>query len=407
MRLFRSLVTAIQSLWDYKGRTTLAVLGMLVSTLLLSFLLSVLYNFKIGVEGQIQGFGLKQIVAIPGQLLNKRFAQADLSSLMSITTMNSPLTYQDAINVKKHVSDVVAAVPQTEIVASAHYRNISTDTLYTGTTPDFSKVFRLALSEGRWLDYSDLKNEAQSIVLGAQTKHDLFGNARALGKTVSIKGVTFTVVGVLAPKQLIGFNFDERTYTEYPMILDTTSVQHASMIFFTIDDESHIQQATGQIYGVLNGDHGGSEGFTLVKADQALHFFDLLMKLLTAVTVGIASVSFFVGGIGIMNVMLLVVKERTREIGLRKAVGAKSHQILAQFLLEALIISLFGAITGLVASYGLINLLGAYFPTMTTQLPQYASELSVEFSLVSGLVFGLIPAIKAVRVMPVDALRYE
>jgi len=394
-------------MWDYKGRTTLALLGMLVSTLLLSFLLAVLHNFQNSVEGQVQGFGLRQIVAMPGCVLNRQVGQFDLSTLLSITTMNSTLTYQDAINVKKQVPEVVAAVPQTEIVANAHYGNQSTEVLYTGTTPAFKEVFRLTLAEGRWLDQADVKSEAQSIVLGAQTKQTLFGHKNALGKTVIIKGVPFKVVGVLAPKELIGFNFDERAYTEYPMVIATTNVRHASMIFFTVANQAQVNAVSGQIDSVIAADHHGQKDYMLVQADEALHLVGILMKLITAITVGIAGVSFVVSGIGIMNVMLLVVHERTREIGLRKAVGAKSHQVLLQFLAEALMISVAGSVLGIAVSYGLLKLLGHYFTTITTQMPLYVIEASLLFSLAVGLIFGLSPALKAVRIQPVDALRYE
>ena len=407
MRLLRSFSVALHSMWDYKGRTFLALLGMLVSSLLLAFLLALLHNFQLSVEGQVQSFGLRQIVAMPGRVLNRKVGQFDLSTLLSITTLNSTLTYQDAVNVQKRVPGVVAAVPQTEIVSSAHYGQKSTEILYTGTTPEFDKVFRLTMAEGRWLDQADMKQMAQSVVLGAWTKQTLFGKANAIGKTVVIKGVPFRVVGVLAPKELIGFNFDQRAYTEYPLVIDTTSLHYASMIFFTVGNHASIDAVSSQIDGVISSDHHGTKNYMLVRANEALHLVAILMKLVTAVTVGIAAVSFLVSGIGIMNVMLLVVNERTREIGLRKAVGAKSYQVLFQFLAEALVISLAGAGVGLGASFGLLKLLGHYFPALSTQMPGYVIEYSLVFSIVTGLVFGLAPAVKAVRIQPADALRYE
>ena len=406
MRLLRSFRLAIASMWDYKGRSSLALLGILVSTLLLAFLLALLHNFQTSVDGQVSGMGLRQVIAVPGRILNHKLNQFDLSSLMSITTMNSTLTSYDATSVKKDVSGVLVAVPQTEIVSRVSYGNKSTEVLYTGTLPAFRDVFRLKLAEGRWLNQNDVKTDATSIVLGAITKQSLFGKENAIGKIVAIKGVPFHVVGVLKPKELIGFNFDQRAYTEYPMVLQTTSLKYSSMIFFIVKPGYSISYVSNQIFKVITQNHG-TEDFMLLKANEELSVVNLLIKLITAVTVGIVGVSFLVSGMGIMNVMLLVVNERTREIGLRKAVGAKSYQILLQFLAETLIICLVGSGLGLLASIGLLKLLGHFFTAITTQMPWYVVGISLLFAIATGLLFGLSPAIKAVRVQPVDALRYE
>ncbi|MCL6442882.1 MAG: ABC transporter permease [Alicyclobacillus sp.] len=407
MSMIRGVFTAIRSLWDYKGRSFLALLGMAISSLLLAFLMSALYNFKVGIEGQLGSIGFREVVALPGRMLNSdKMNRFDLSSLMSVTTMNSTLTAKDAADVKKEVPSVTAAVPQTEIVSHVSYGKKSVEALYTGTTQAFPDIFRLTMAEGRWLNNQDVKKEAQVVVLGATTKQQLFGNSNAIGKQVTIKGLKFTVVGVLAPKELVGFNFDERVYTEYQMLLDTTTVTHASMIFFSVDRRADLNQAAGQIDGVISHNHG-TKDFMIVKADEALHVINVILNLVTALTIGVSGVSFLVGGIGIMNVMLLIVKERTREIGLRKAVGAKSYQVLMQFLVESALISVLGSLIGLGVSYGMLRLAGHLYPALPTSMPMYAGEASLVFSVVIGLLFGLIPAIKAVRIQPVDALRYE
>ena len=191
------------------------------------------------------------------------------------------------------------------------------------------------------------------------------------------------------------------------MLINTTTVKHASMIFFSVSPHYSIKQVDGEIGQVIVDDHHGTREFSLVMANEALTLVDVLMKLITAVTVGVVGVSFLVSGIGIMNVMLLVVNERTREIGLRKALGAKSYQILLQFLTETVIICLIGSGAGLGLGVGLLKLIGHYYPALHTQMPYYIVEVSVVFSFVIGLLFGLMPAIKAVRVQPMDALRYE
>lgn len=407
MNPLRGVLTAFQSLWDYKGRSALALLGMLISALLIVFLTSVLFNFKSALSGQLNSIGLKEIVAVPGRVLNNHVNRTDISSLMSFTSMNSTLTVQDALNVKKQVPHVVAAAPQTETVTTATTPTKSAEVIYTGTLPDFAKVFRIDMAQGRFLNERDVKNEAQSIVLGATIKQELFGNQPAVGKKITIKGVPFTVVGVIQKKELVGFDFNERAYTEYQMLTDTANVSKASMVFFGIDSRSNIMAANDQIANVITADHGGVHDFTLVKPDQALQILSVLTKLVTAITVGIASVSVLVGGIGIMNVMLLVVNERTREIGLRKAVGAKSVHVLMQFLMESATISLVGSAAGIAIAYALLRLLHHLYAALPDVMPQFLITGSLGFSIAIGLIFGLIPAFKAVRIQPVDALRYE
>ena len=176
-------------------------------------------------------------------------------------------------------------------------------------------------------------------------KQNLFGQEQAVGRKVTIKGLEFTVIGVMKEKKLIGFNFDERVYSPYKVVSDTANLQHASMLFFKANSAEKIAEVEKQVGSVISKNHG-TRDFNLLKPDEALHIVDTIMNLVTAITIGITGVSFLVGGIGIMNVMLLTVKERTREIGIRKAVGAKSWHILFQFLFEAMYISIMGCLVG-------------------------------------------------------------
>lgn len=406
MNVFRTFTVAWRGLWSYPVRTLLAVLGIAISSLLIIFLLSVLHNFKNSLIGQIQGVGVQQIVAVPGKLLNNRAMDADLSSFLSFTSVSSTLTYEDAKEVKEQVQGVEAVAPQIETVTSMSIPEKQAEVIYTGTTAEYPAIFTLEMEEGKFFTAKDEQDEAQVVVLGQTAKQILFGDQPALGKKIQLKGLEFTVVGVLKEKQLIGFNFDERVYAPYMVVSQTANLHTASMIFFKSASAEQVAAVEKQIDSVIVKNHG-TKDFNLLKPDEALHLINTIMTLVTAITIGITGVSFLVGGIGIMNVMLLTVKERTREIGIRKAVGAKSWHILLQFLSEATYISILGCVLGLGTTYGLLQVLHSYFPVLSAELPMELVVACLLFSAVLGLAFGIIPAIKAIQVKPIDALRYE
>jgi putative ABC transport system permease protein len=408
MRLLRTFVVAFRGLWSYPTRTFLALLGITISTLLVVFLLSVLYNFKNSLIGQVQSVGVQQIVVVPGKLLNsgKNISQVNLSSLLSYTSVSSTLTYKDAMDVKARVPEITGVAPQIETITQMTGQGKSAEIMYTGTLPDYADMYSLELEEGRFFTVEEANNEAPVIVLGQTVKQLLFGDQTAVGGKVKVKGIEFHVIGVLKDKQLIGFNFNERAYTGYPMVADTANLKNASMLFFKAQSPEGLEAVRQKVATVISGNHGVQD-FGLMAPEGALHVIDTIANLVTAIAAGITGVSFLVGGLGIMNVMLLTVNERTREIGVRKAVGAEWWDVLLQFLLEAAYISAFGCVLGLAGSFGLLHLLHHFFPVLSTVFPLQIVAGCLLFSVVLGLLFGIIPAVKALRIKPIDALRYE
>lgn len=243
-------------------------------------------------------------------------------------------------------------------------------------------------------------------MLGSTVKKSVFGQSKAVGSTIVIQGKKYRVAGVLKEKKMFGFNVDERVYAPYQVVEKEMNVKNASMLFFQAKTTESVPLVEAQIDSVIGGNHQKKD-YNLLKAAEAVHLVNTVMKLLTAITVSITGVSFVVGGIGIMNVMLLTVKERTREIGIRKAVGAKSWHILSQFLYEAVILSVLGAGVGLAATYGALQGIHHYFPILSNEIPRELIQYTAIFSIGAGLLFGIIPAVRAVRIQPIEALRYE
>jgi putative ABC transport system permease protein len=406
MNFLRTFVIAWKGLWSYPVRTLLAILGISISSLLVIFLLTVLYNFKTSLLSQIQNVGFEQIVAIPGQLLNNDAMNADISSFLSFTSISSTLTYKDAEDVKEQVEEIEAVAPQIETITKISQPNQEIETIFTGTTEAYMDIFTFHLAEGSFLTEQQLEEKELVVVLGHTVKDLLFGSRNAVGEKVTIKGLEFRVIGVLEKKELLGFNFNERVYAPYHVVSDLSNLKNASMIFFKSASKDHMEDIEIKIHKVISSNHG-TQDFNLLKPDEALHLVNKIMSLVTAISVGITGVSFLVSGIGIMNVMLLTVKERTREIGIRKAVGAQSRHILLQFLFEATYISILGFAVGVGVTYGLLQALHSYFPALSNELPLELVGISLAFSIALGLLFGIVPAIMALRVKPIDALRYE
>jgi putative ABC transport system permease protein len=295
--LIRIVRMSVKSLWDYRRRTFLSLLGILISSLMIVFLLSVLYNFKNSLLGQIQGIGANQIIAVPGRLPNHKAIDAGLGDMLSFATFASTLTYADALDVQKKVAGVSAVAPQAETVATLRSGSQHTEAILTGTTPGFAAIFSPEMEAGRWFSEQETEEKARVVVLGHLVKESLFGEEDAVGRSVSIQGKMYTVIGVLATKEMIGFHFDDRAYSGYPLVSDTFHLQNASMISFQAASREQLPDVEKQIDRVITHNHG-TKDFGLLKADKELHLIDVILSLVTAITLGITGVSFLVGGDG-------------------------------------------------------------------------------------------------------------
>jgi len=281
------------------------------------------------------------------------------------------------------------------------------DISINGTDDDYLSILNYEMSEGRFLIDSDLDNRQRVAVVGSEIKSELFGNASAVGEEIKINGQTYTIVGSLAEKgsSMMGSN-DE------VVVIPLTTAQRLSgdtsirTIYVQAESADTVDVAKAYMENYLERKFGDEDAYRVFDQSEVLDTVGSVTGMLTAMLGGIAGISLLVGGIGIMNIMLVSVTERTREIGIRKAIGAKYSDILVQFIIESIVLSGMGGIIGVALGIG-----GAYAITAIFELETVVSMgiviLSTMFSLGVGVVFGIYPADKAAKLNTIDALRYE
>jgi putative ABC transport system permease protein len=408
MMFFENLKMALVSLGNAKLRSFLTMLGIIIGVAAVVSILAIGDGVKQAVQTQITGVVNANAIAIASGKINvggKGGAPNPSSSLGASTLTEKDIT---ALQKLSHVTAVAPLSLVSGIVANG--TTTSNGTYLFATTPDFAKTQTLKFDAGRFLSPAD--NGKNVVVLGGQTRQDLFGSAPAVGKTITIRGEKFTVIGSLqtsdtSASSLTGPNLDSAVYIPF----DTARVFSGGTpqilrILVQVDTTSNVNTTADTARAALHTTHGGQDDFTVLTQKDILSTVDSVLSLLTTFIVAIASISLLVGGIGIMNIMLVSVTERTREIGLRKAIGATSGTVLSQFLIEAIVLSLIGGGLGILAAIGQATVAGKLAKITPVFTPQ-AISLAVGVSAAVGIVFGIAPAIKAARKRPIQALKAE
>jgi putative ABC transport system permease protein len=419
MGVIDSIFIALRALSVNKLRAGLTMLGIIIGISAVIILVSVGQGVQAVVTAQMQNIGSNLVFVMPGELSSNRSSIHSLLRSVNIST----LTYGDALALANPgaAPDLVGVAPEFVANGTAVFGSQDTQTSISGVTPAYPDVRSFYPAVGSFVSQEDLRSRARVAVLGQTTARELFPQGiDPIGQTIKINRVPFRVIGVMEEKGTSTYSDDNdvifvplstaqtRLFSGRDLSGDLT----ASVIYARTTNESRLDAAREQIVRILRQRHGlvyssDESDFTVLTQKDVSDVLQNLTTLLTVFLGLIAAVSLLVGGIGIMNIMLVSVTERTREIGIRKAVGARRRDILFQFLIEAVILSLIGGLVGI--AIGVSGTIGASVTIENLSLHLSAATilLATGFATLVGLFFGIYPAIRASRLHPIDALRYE
>ncbi len=408
-KLLHSLSIAFDALRINKMRSALTMLGIIIGVAAVIAMVAVGSGAEERIRQQIASIGSNVIVVLSGSLT---------SSGIRMGTGNAPtLTEDDARAIARECDAVALATPAVRGGIQAVYGNSNWGTQVLGTTPDYLPIRDIEIQEGQPFTNTDVESTAGVALLGKTVVDNLFYGADPVGQVIRIKTVSFTVIGTLVPKGQSPSGQDQDDVILMPIstakkrIIGVSQANYASVGSIMVQaKEGRTQDAEDQMSSLLRQRHhlqwNEDDDFTIRNMEEVFRAQENSARIMSILLAAIASVSLIVGGIGIMNIMLVSVTERTKEIGLRQAVGAKTGDILEQFLAEAVTLSLAGGAMG-VATGVAVSVLISYFAGWATVVSITAILVAFLFSGLVGIFFGYYPARKAAYMDPIEALRYE
>lgn len=399
------LKLASQSILKNKMRTLLTMLGIVIGVGAVIVMVAIGNGAQARIQDQINSLGTNVIMIMPGTTQQGGASQG-------AGTFNR-LTVEDAEKVKREATTLAAVSPVIFTRTQAIAGGTNWRTQINGVSTDYLTIRDWNVSEGALFTDNDVKSMRKVAVLGATVAQQLFPGGDPVGAQIQLGHVPFQVVGVLAKK---GQNAAGNDQDDVILVPYTTAQARLSgfvrlgQILASTYNQSDIAAAQDEIRGIMREAHKlgdyADDDFTIRNQNELADAASSTTKVMTYLLAAIASVSLLVGGIGIMNIMLVSVTERTREIGIRMAIGARGSDVLTQFLVESIVMSIAGGIIGLMAGYGGAALLG-HLTGWTTSTPMSAVAIAVGFSAAVGVFFGYYPARKAAALNPIEALRYE
>ncbi|MEA5568793.1 ABC transporter permease [Anabaena sp. UHCC 0399] len=403
MNFLESMQMAGKTLLANKLRSALTMLGIVIGNA------SVIAMIGIGEAGQnfvnkeLESLGPNVLFVIPGNQATERISRE----------LPKTLVYEDATAIASQVPTIANVTAELNTRQVVTYSNRNTDVNIIGTTPNFLVVRDFEVAQGRFFSDVDMKRSNQVVVIGGKLANRLFGNSNPVGQQLRIKNASFQIIGVLETKgSSLGVDYDDSAlipvFTMANRIVGRTSPYGLELTYIVASAKNteSVDAAVFQITNLLRQRHKliGENDFTIRTQKDALQTVGQITGALTIMLAAIAGISLFVGGIGIMNIMLVSVTERTQEIGLRKAIGATQQDILLQFMIESVIVSAIGGLIGTGIGVGGILLVAAVTP-LESALSPVAIASTVGISGCIGLFFGVVPAKRAAKLDPIVALR--
>ena len=394
-------------------RTVLTLLGIIISVVAIMLIVILGENVKGFVLGQVESFGSDYVQ------VEVKVPEADVFSRDNVGgrvgTKITTLTLEDAEAIEQ-LPNVKAVNPGIIAQERTSYKNETKTTPIFGTGAEQIDVdAQLEIADGAFFSDADERRTARVIVLGSQIAVDLFGSRSSVGESVKIRGKNYRVTGVMKERGSFGpLSFDDFVYIPITTVQKTIlGVDHIDWYTAQVFDTTQLDRTARDITQIMRSRHGTkderSDDFAVATPDQLIGQIGDIFGVINILLIALASISLLVGGVGIMNVMLVAVEERISEIGLRKSVGARKSDIVRQFLIEALVIALFGGVIGIILGFGLtfLGFFGAAKAgfALDNVVPLTAPLLAVGFSIAAGLLFGLYPAKKAAKTPPIEALR--
>lgn len=412
-KIYRLLLEALDSLNANKMRSMLTILGIVIGVAAVIAMLSIGRGAEASITSSIESIGTNLVYVTAGSTSENGVRTSAGSA--------ATLTIDDA-NQLVGLPNVEVVAPQTESFVQVVYQGQNTNTRLMGVTSGYQDLGSMTLADGEFLSDTDQANRSLVVVLGSSVAETLLGSTSGVvGQRVRMNGQPFKVIGVLESKGGTGFmNQDDQVFVPLSTALYrlTGGVRfRGSNVISQINLKAsnskvvdsvvtEVTQAMRQLHGTVEG----ADDFTVTSQEATLQTATAVTDTLSIFLGGIAGISLLVGGIGIMNIMLTTVSERTHEIGLRKAIGALRQDIMMQFLVESMVLSLLGGIIGVALGAGVASLMGSIQISGTTIQPAVGLDsvlLATLFSMAVGLFFGIYPATRAARLQPIEALRYE
>ena len=410
MSAWQSVRIAGRALRVNKLRSALTMLGIIIGVAAVIAMVGVGAGAQARVAEQIQSLGSNLIIVLSGSVTS--------SGIRLGTGSQLTISEDDSAAIAREVPLVQASAPSVRGTAQVVYGNLNWATVIQGVTPDYFEARDWPVTDGRAVNPEDVEGATKIALLGQTTALNLFGESEPLGQIIRIKKVPFTVVAVLSRKGQNSWGQDQDDVILIPIStakkkvlgVSKTNPRAVGSISIKIRPDEDMAEAENQIRALLRQRHRlqpfQDDDFWLRNLSEVLQTQEESSKVMTYLLAAIASVSLLVGGIGIMNIMLVSVTERTREIGLRMAVGARRRHILLQFLIEAITLSLIGGIIGIALGLGGSRAI-SYFAEWRTLVAPESIVIAFGFAAGIGIFFGFYPARKASRLDPIEALRYE